>query len=163
MVTFGKQADDLAAVQRVDRAQPALGLAAHGADPERAGGMHARIVRPRRRIVGFEREVERQRAVGHGADVEPVLGDDQLPLGIDAAQRARHLSQDMAANLAAPDVGLEQQAFADIEPPGGVGRGVIGRPLAEMTVLGAEHLGRQLLHPHADAPVVEKRYTVWCL
>ena len=71
-----------------------------------------------------------------GADVKAVFRDDQLPLGIDARQRARHPAELMAANLSAAELSLEQPSLENVEPPGGVSGHVIGRPFAQMAALG---------------------------
>ena len=94
--------------------------------------------------------------VADRADVEAVLCDDQLPFRIDARQRARHPAQPMDADLPAPEVSLEQPSLKDIEPPGGVGRRVIGRSLAQMATLVAKNGSRDPLH-HRTKPARTNR------
>ena len=84
-------------------------------------------------------------AVGDMANIEAVVGDDELPRRIDPRQRARHHAERMNFHAAAGDVGFEQASFDDVEPPGGAGPDIIGRPLAEMAALGREHRRRNLL------------------
>ena len=55
--------------------------------------MDAGIVGAGRRIVGFERRVQAERAGPDVADIEAGLGDQQLPVIVDDAERARHFRQ----------------------------------------------------------------------
>ena len=90
IVTSVIEARQLAAMQRIDRAQPPLGLAAHGADPERAGRMDPGIVRTRCGIVGFERTVQRHPPIRRVADIEAIFGDEELAMRVDPPKRAAH-------------------------------------------------------------------------
>src|SRR5205814_3132869 len=99
---------------RVDRAGPCLGLAAHGADPEGSGRMHAGVIRSRGRIVRFERGIKAHRAIADGADVNAVFGDNELPFGVDARQRACHPAQMMDADLSTSKLSLEQPSLENI-------------------------------------------------
>ena len=49
-------------------------------------------------------------------------------------------------SASAGDAGLEQPSLENIEPPRGIGCGIIGRPLAEMTAFGRQDRGRHVLH-----------------
>jgi hypothetical protein len=110
---------------------------------------------------GWTREsLEREQlhaAVGHEADVEAVVGDDQLALRVDPRQRARHPGKRVDGGRSAREAAFEQPAFANVEPPGGAGRGIVGRPLAEMAALGREHPGRYVFHQTTPQGIVPKR------
>ncbi|MGY4318812.1 hypothetical protein ACVWW1_008139 [Bradyrhizobium sp. JR3.5] len=106
--------------------------------------MHARIIGARHGIVGFECDEQLHATAGDLPDVKPILSEDQLPLAVDPRQCARHLRQFVNDGAAACKTMLEQATLADVEPPCGVGRRVIGRALAEMTALGRQHGCRHL-------------------
>jgi hypothetical protein len=105
-------------MQRIDGAQPSLGLAAHGADPERAGRMNPGIVRTRRGIVGLERAVQRHPPIGRIADIEAIIGDKELAMRVDPSKRTAHHAERMDGGPPGIEPRLEQPAFDDIEPPG---------------------------------------------
>lgn len=98
--------------------------------------MHAGIVGAGGGIVGFERTEQCHRTIGEPADVEAIFRDDQLALGIDPPERARHPAERVDADGTASEMRLEQTSLADVEPPRGIGGDIIGRPFAEMTLLG---------------------------
>ena len=142
-------------MQRIDGAQPPLGLAAHGADPERAGRMNPGIVRTRCGIVGFERTVQRHPPIRRLADIETVIGNEELTMRVDPPKRTAHDVEGMDGDLPGVEPRLEQPAFDDVEPPGRIGGGVVGRPLAKMASLAAENGRRYLFHfvtAHRPAP-----------
>src|SRR6185295_5737267 len=140
-----------------DGAQPPLGLAAHGADPERAGRMNPGIVRTRRGIVGFERTVQRHPPIRRIADIEAIIRNKKLAMRIDPPKRAAHDVERMDGGLPGAEPRLEQPAFDDVEPPGRIGGGVVGWSLAKMAPFAAENGGRHLFHPviadHRPAPL----------
>src|SRR4029453_7028680 len=133
-------------MQRVDGAEPPLGLAAHGADPEGTRRMHPGIVRTRRGIVGFERAIQRDPPACRVADVEAIVGDEELAMLIDPPKRASHHVERMDAGLPCAKPRLEQPALDDVEPPGRIGGGVVGRTLAKMAPFATENGGRHLFH-----------------
>ncbi len=147
---------ELTAIQRIDGAQPPLGLAAHGAYPERAGRMDTGIVRTRCGIVGLERTVQFHPPIRRIANIETVIGDEKLAMGVDPPKRAAHHFERMDGGP--PGVGprLEQPALDDVKPPGGVSGGVIGRSLTKMASLATENGRRYLFHfavaAHRPAP-----------
>ena len=133
-------------MQRIDRAYLPLGLTSHGADPERAGRMNPGIVRTRCRIVGFERTEQRHPSIRRLADIETIVGDEKLAMRVDPPKRAAHHVERMDGGLPGVEPRFEQPALDNVEPPGGIGSGVVGRPLAEMASLAAENGCRHLFH-----------------
>ena len=75
---------------------------------------------------------------------------------VDPPKRAAHHIERMDGGPPGVEPRLEQPAFDDVEPPGRIGGGVVGRPLAKMAPLAAENGRRHLFHfavaAHRPAP-----------
>ena len=75
---------------------------------------------------------------------------------VDPPKRAAHHVERMDGGLPGAEPRLEQPAFDDVEPPGRIGSGVVGRSLAKMASLGTENGRRHLFHfavaAHRPAP-----------
>ena len=65
---------------------------------------------------------------------------------VDPPKRAAHHVERMDGGLPGVEPRLEQPAFDDVEPPGRIGGGVVGRALAKMAPLAAENGRRHLFH-----------------
>src|SRR5206468_7521780 len=143
-------------MQRIDGAQSSLGLAAHGADPERPGRMNPGIARTRCGIVGLERTEQRCPPIRRLTYIEAIVGDEKLATRVDPPKRAAHHVERMDGDPPGVEPRLEQPALDNIEPPGRIGGGVVGRSLAKMASLAAENGGRYLFHfavaAHRPAP-----------
>ena len=118
--------------------------------------MNPGIVRTRRGIVGFERTVQRHPPIRRLADIEAIIGDEELAMRVDPPKRAAHHVERMDGGPPGVEPRLEQPAFDDVEPPGRIGGGVVGRPLAKMASLATENGRRHLFHfaaaAHRPAP-----------
>lgn len=69
--------------------------------------MHTAIIGTRRRIIRFKRTEQRHHAIGDCSDVETILRNDELPLGIDPPKRARHPAERVDADRTATEMRLE--------------------------------------------------------
>ena len=109
--------------------------------------MDARIVRARQRIVGFERRVQAERTGPGVADMEAVLGDDELAVIVDHRNGARHERQLMDDCRTVREFLFEQFLADDVEPEQPAGRRVEARAFAEF----ADHVGKNARACHAHA------------
>ena len=51
----------------------------------------------------------------------------------------------MRLHFTSREIGLQQMAIENIDPPGGIGRGVVARTFAEMAMAVVQDRGRDLL------------------
>ena len=95
--------------------------------------------------------MQRQRAGPGVADIDAVLGDDQLAVGVDRGDGARHERQVVDDGRAVREFLLEQLLADDVEPEQLAGRRIVGRPLAKL----ADHVGKDAracsCHAHPSA------------
>lgn len=115
----------------IDAAGAGFGLATHGADPQRAGWVHAPVIGTVARQVAFQLRMQCQHAGRGVAQEKPVIGGDQLLAVADLGERAAHEGQGMYGLAAGGEMQLMQFALENIEPPGGAAGGVEGRAFAK--------------------------------
>ena len=108
--------------------------------------MNPGIVRTRCDIVGLERTVQRHPSIRRLTNIEAIVGDEELTMRVDTGKRTAHHVERMDGDPPGVEPRLEQPAFDDVEPPGRIGSGVVGRPLAKMASLVTENGRRHLFH-----------------
>src|SRR6266568_2350945 len=90
--------------------------------------------------------MQRQAAVRDFANIEAAFGRKQLALVVDRCKHAGHEWKRVRGDQSRREVSLEQGSLQDIEPPGGVGRRIIGAALAQNTMMRRENGGGDFLH-----------------
>ena len=97
------------------------------------------------------------------ADIETVIRNEKLTMRVDPPKRAAHDVEGMDGDLPGVEPRLEQPAFDDVEPPGRIGGGVVGRALAKMASLATENGRRYLFHLTAHRPAPSGDSTADCV
>ena len=106
--------------------------------------------------------MQRKAAICDVADIEAVLGREQLAVVVNESKHAGHDGKRVRGDRAGCKIGPEQCALEDIEPPGGVGGWIIGAALAQHTMVPGKDCGGDFFHavslvrPHRQP--AENRY-----
>ena len=100
-----------------------------------------------------------ERAGPDVADVEAGLGDEQLPLRVDDAERARHFGQVVDDDGAVWHRLFEQLFAANVEPEQLARLRIVGWPLAEMAGDVGEDSDRDFTHWLAPAKTASQAVT----
>ena len=114
-------------MKMIDRASLLFRVSAHGSDPKRATGMYTAVIRTRRGIIGFEGHQQRQVTTRNVANIETIVRREQLAMTIDEGDHAGHDRQCVGSDQTACQIGLKQDPVEDIEPPRGIGGGIVGQ------------------------------------